>query len=151
VSWLPNSKKMEERRSWLEWPTARIYDLLLGPPSGWARLVDHLDEAARQLRVELAARWEVDAELEALRASAMRVQGLVLGGADGPSSLAASVSMAAELFEGQIDAAIANGVRWGSCSMLVAAMSHFLKLKTELEVLRSGRNVDLTEDEVGAL
>jgi hypothetical protein len=59
--------------------------------------------------------------------------------------------MAAELFEGQIDAAIANRVRWGSCSMLVAAMSHFLKLKTELEVLRSGRNVDLTEDEVGAL
>jgi hypothetical protein len=56
-----------------------------------------------------------------------------------------------ELLEGQIDAAAANGVCWGSRSMLFAAVSHFLELKTELEVLGSGRNVDLTEDEVDAL
>jgi hypothetical protein len=44
----------------------RIYDLLLGSLPGPARLVDHLDEATGQLRVELAARWEVDVELEVL-------------------------------------------------------------------------------------
>jgi hypothetical protein len=53
----------------------------------------------------------VDAELEALRAFAARVQDLVLGGADGPSSLAASVSTAAELLEDRFDAAVANRVR----------------------------------------
>jgi hypothetical protein len=64
---------MEDRRSWLERPTMRIYDLLLGPPAGRARLADHLDEAVGQLRVELVARWEADAELEALWTSAVRV------------------------------------------------------------------------------
>jgi hypothetical protein len=44
----------------------RICDLLLRPPPGWAYLDDSLDEAARQLGVELAAQWEVNAELEAL-------------------------------------------------------------------------------------
>jgi hypothetical protein len=34
---------------------------------------------------------------------------------------------------------------------LVAASSHFLELKTELELLGSGRNVDLTEDQVDSL
>jgi hypothetical protein len=38
------------------------------------------------------------------------VQGLVLGSADGPSSLAASMSMAVELLEGWIKAVKANGV-----------------------------------------
>jgi hypothetical protein len=44
--------------------------MLLGPPPGRAGLADHLDEAARQLGagggVELATRWEVNTELEAL-------------------------------------------------------------------------------------
>jgi hypothetical protein len=35
--------------------------------------------------------------------------------------------------------------------MLVAAVSHFPELKTELEVLESRHSVDLTEDEAGAL
>jgi hypothetical protein len=35
--------------------------------------------------------------------------------------------------------------------MLVAAVSHFPKLKTELEVLGSGRSADLIEDEADAL
>jgi hypothetical protein len=67
------------------------------------------------------------------------------------SSLAASMSTAVELLEGRIDIMAANGVRWGSCSTLVATMSHFLELKTKMEVLKSGRSVDLTEDEAHAL
>jgi hypothetical protein len=75
----------------------------------------------------------------------------VLGGADGPSSLAASVSTAAELLEDRIDDAAANGVRWGSRSALAAAMSHFIELKTDLEVLGFGHSADLVEDEADAL
>jgi hypothetical protein len=101
---------MEERWSRLEQRTVRIYDLLLGPPPGQARLADHLDEAIGQLRVELSARWEVDPELEALQASAARVWDLVLGGTDGPSSMAASMSMVVELLEDRFDAATANRV-----------------------------------------
>jgi hypothetical protein len=41
--------KQEEQRSWLERPSARICDLLLGPPPGQARLADHLDEVVGQL------------------------------------------------------------------------------------------------------
>jgi hypothetical protein len=48
----------------------RICDLLLDPPLGQARWVDRVDEAIGWLAVELVARWEVDAELEALRTSA---------------------------------------------------------------------------------
>jgi hypothetical protein len=40
---------------------------------------NHLDEAARQLREELAAQREAEAELEALRSSTARVPDLVLG------------------------------------------------------------------------
>jgi hypothetical protein len=62
---------MEDRCSWLEQATTRICDLLLGPPTDRAQLADGLDEAARQLRVELVARREADVELEALRTSAV--------------------------------------------------------------------------------
>jgi hypothetical protein len=72
--------------------------------------------------VGLATQREVDAELEALQTSAARVQDLVLGSADEPPSLAASMSMVTELLEGRINTAVANGVRWGSCSALVAAV-----------------------------
>jgi hypothetical protein len=57
----------------------------------------------------------------------------------------------AELHEDRIDTAAANRVRWGTQSVLVAALSHFPELATELELLRSGRNVDLTENQVNAL
>jgi hypothetical protein len=90
---------MEEQRSRLERPTVRIYDLLLGPPSSQARLADRLDEVAKQLRAKLAIRREEDAELEASWTSVVRVQDLVLGSVDGPSSLAASMSTVAELLE----------------------------------------------------
>jgi hypothetical protein len=76
---------------------------------------------------------------------------VVLGSTNGPSSLAAYMSTVAELLEGRVYAAAANGVRWGSRSALVAAVSHFLELKTELELLGSGHSVDLTEDEADTL
>jgi hypothetical protein len=70
---------------------------------------------------------------------------MVLGSTDGPSSLAV------ELLKGQINVATANRVRWGSCSALVATVSHFLEFKTKLEVLGSGHSTDLTLDEADAL
>jgi hypothetical protein len=110
-----------------------------------------MDEATEQLRLELATWWEADAWLEARRTSVARVRDLVLGSTVGPSSLAASMSMAAELLKGRIDTAAANGVYCGSRSTLVANVLHFLELKTELEVLRSGCSADLIEDEVDVL
>jgi hypothetical protein len=142
---------MEDRRSQLERYAVRIYNLLLGLPPGRARLADHLDKAVGDLRVELAARKEADAELEALQTSTAQVQDLVLGGADGPSSLAASMSAVVKMLEGRIDAAAANGVRSRSRSALVVAVSHFLDLKTELEVLGIRHSTDFTEDKADAL
>jgi hypothetical protein len=69
--------------------------------------------AAERLEVELAAQRQVDAELETLCISTTCVWDLVLGNVDGPSSLAASLSMVAELLEGRIDTMVANGVCWG--------------------------------------
>jgi hypothetical protein len=54
--------------------------------------------------------------------------------------------MVAESHEDQINIATTNGVRWGACSALFAALSHFLELKAELELLGFGRNADLTDD-----
>jgi hypothetical protein len=51
------------------------------------------------------------------------------------SSLVASLSSVAKLLEGRIDAATANGVCWGTQSALVVALSYFLELETELELL----------------
>jgi hypothetical protein len=93
-------QKLEERCSRFERPAVRIYDQLLGPPSGQNQLADHLDEDTVQLGVKLAAQWEVDAELQALWTSATRVRNLVLDNTDGSSSLAASMSTAVELLEG---------------------------------------------------
>jgi hypothetical protein len=75
----------------------------------------------------------------------------VLDNADRPSSLVASLSMAVELLEGQIDSTTANGVHWGTRSTLVATLSLFLELKFELELLGSGRNADLIEEQADAL
>jgi hypothetical protein len=103
-------QRLEEQRSWLERPAARIWDLLLGPPPGWVWLADHLDEVAWQLRAELVARREADVEQEALWTLAVWVRDLVLDNINRPSSLAASLSPAVELLEGRIDAMAANGV-----------------------------------------
>jgi hypothetical protein len=75
----------------------------------------------------------------------------MVGSADEPSSLAASMSTVTELLEGQIDVVASNGVYWGSHSALVAAVLHFPELKTELEVLGSERSLNLIEDEADAL
>jgi hypothetical protein len=129
----------------------RICDQLLGLPSGRASLTDRLDEAAGQLRVELAAQQEADAELEALRTAATRVLELVPDNVNGSSSLAASMSAVVELLEDRIDATATNNVYWVSHFVLVTAMSHFLELKSELVLLGSRRNADLTEVEADAL
>jgi hypothetical protein len=50
------------------------------------------------------------------------------------------------LIEVQIDATAANGDHWVAYSMLVAALSNFLELKSELDLLGSGRSADLIED-----
>jgi hypothetical protein len=70
----------------------------------------------------------------------------LLEGADGTSSLKASLSLAVELLEGRIHAVVTNEVHWGTQSVLGAALSHFLELGTKLELLGSRRNADLTED-----
>jgi hypothetical protein len=74
---------------------------------------NRLAKATRRLEAELTARWLVDIELGALQTLATHIRDLVLGNADGPSSLAASLSILAELLNGQIDTAAAIGVHWG--------------------------------------
>jgi hypothetical protein len=75
----------------------------------------------------------------------------VLEGPGGTSSLAAALSSATKLIENCVDVVAANGVHWGSRLVLAAALSHFLELETKLELLGSGRNTDLMEDQVDAL
>jgi hypothetical protein len=75
----------------------------------------------------------------------------VLESADETSSLAVSLSSVAELLEGCIDFTAANRVRWGTQSVLVAALLHFPELGTELRLLGSGCNADLVEHQVDAL
>jgi hypothetical protein len=96
--------------------------------------------------VKQAAQQEMDAELEALRSSAVGVQDLVLERDDEMSSLVVSLPSVAEQIEDHIDIATTNGVRWGTRSALVAALLHFPELGSELELLGSGRNADLTDD-----
>jgi hypothetical protein len=62
-----------------------------------------------------------------------------------------SLSMVAELLEGRIDTATANPICWGTRSALVATLSHFPELKSELELLGFGQNADLTDDQADAL
>jgi hypothetical protein len=59
-------QRLEEQRSQLERPGSRIYDLLLGLPTGRVWLDDHLDKATGQLGAELVAWQEADIELETL-------------------------------------------------------------------------------------
>jgi hypothetical protein len=104
-------RRLEGLCSQLERPGATICNRLLGLPLGQAQWAGRLNMAARWLGVDLAARREVDAELEALRTSAGRVRDLVLDNIDGSSSLAASLSMVVELLECRIDIAATNEVR----------------------------------------
>jgi hypothetical protein len=95
--------------------------------------------------------WEADAELEALWSSATLVPNLVLERLDMTSSSAALLSSMTELIKDRVDAAATNGVRWGARSVLAVSLSHFLELGTELELLGSRHNTNLTEDKVDAL
>jgi hypothetical protein len=65
--------------------------------------------------------------------------------------LATSLSAVVELLEGWIDVVTANGVRWGTRFALVAALSPFPELEAKHELLGSGCNVDLIDDQVDAL
>jgi hypothetical protein len=76
---------------------------------------------------------------------------LLLDSIDGLSSPVTSLSMVVELLEGQIDVVTTNVLHWGTQSMLVAALSHFLEHKSELELLGSRQNAYLTKDQVDAL
>jgi hypothetical protein len=61
----------------------------------------------------------------------------VLESANGPSSLAASLSSVAELLKDIIDAKTANGVCWGTRSALSTTLSHIPELGAELELVGS--------------
>jgi hypothetical protein len=75
----------------------------------------------------------------------------VLDGADRPSSLAASLSTLAELLKDHVDVVATKRGCWGTRSMLVTTLWHFLMLEAELEVLWSERNADLMKDQMDAL
>jgi hypothetical protein len=64
----------------------------------------------------LVEHHQADEELEALWTSAAFVWDLILGDANGSSSLAASLAMVAEEVEKWVNAAAANGVQWGTQS-----------------------------------
>jgi hypothetical protein len=118
-----------------------ICDQLLGPSPGQGQWADRLERATGPLKAMMAKRCEANAELEDLRASVALVQDLLLGGADGSSSLATSLDKCCA----------ANGVQWGVRSTLVTVLSHFLELLTELELLGSGWGADLSDGQGVAL
>jgi hypothetical protein len=55
------------------------------------------------------------------------------------------------MLEGRLDIMAANGVHWGTRSVLIAALSHFQLMEAELEMLGSDRHAALTEDQVDSL
>jgi hypothetical protein len=61
------------------------------------------------------------------------------------------MSTVAELLKGRFDTMTTKGVHWGTRSALITTLSHFLELEVELELLGSGHNATLTEDQVDAL
>jgi hypothetical protein len=71
---------------------------------------------------------------------------MVLDNTNGSPSLLASMSTAVELLECRIDSVAANRVRWWSCSVLVANVSYFSELISEMELLGSRRNMNLSKD-----
>jgi hypothetical protein len=65
--------------------------------------------------------------------------------------LVASLSSAAKLIEGHVNAAATNGVRYGARLALTTTLSHFPKLETKLELLESECNADLTKGQLDAI
>jgi hypothetical protein len=75
----------------------------------------------------------------------------VLEWADGSSSLVVSLSSVAQLLEGCIDVATANGICLVTRSALATTLSHFSKLGIELKLLGSECSTDLVVGQVDAL
>jgi hypothetical protein len=71
--------------------------------------------------------------------------------ADGMFSWAGALSSVEELLKGRTDTKATKRVHWDIRSVLPAALPHFSELGAELELLGSGRNMDLMEDQVDAL
>jgi hypothetical protein len=65
--------------------------------------------------------------------------------------LVASLSSTAKLIEGRVNVAATNGVCCGARLVLTAALSHFPKLETKLELLESECNADLTKGQLDAI
>jgi hypothetical protein len=86
-----------------------------------------------------------------MHCSAAWVRDLVLEGPSRMSSLATSLSSVTKLIENRINTAATNWFCWGTRSTLATALLHFPEIETELELLGSGRNADLMEDQVDAL
>jgi hypothetical protein len=100
----------------------------------------------------MMAEWcQADVELVALRASTALVWDLVLSVAGRSSSLVASLATMVEEDEKWRNATTANGVRWRAQSALVTVLSHFPELETEVELLGSGRGIDLSDHQADAL
>jgi hypothetical protein len=55
------------------------------------------------------------------------------------------------MLEGRLDIMAANGVHWGTRSVLIAALSHFQLMEAELEMLGSDHHAALAEDQVDSL
>jgi hypothetical protein len=69
-----------------------------------------LEEGTGRLHAMQDEHWEAVAVLKALQNSASRVWDLVLKESNETSSLAASLSVVADLIEDRVDDAVANGV-----------------------------------------
>jgi hypothetical protein len=134
---------LEELCSRLDGLGVRIHGLLLEPPPDQAQWADHLDKAAEQLEAELAERHQVDAELDILLCCTCSGPGTV--------RCRRSIFTGNIAVESRIDAATANGVRWGTQSTLVTILSHFPELKSELELLGARRNADMFDNQADAL
>jgi hypothetical protein len=144
-------QQLEELCSWLKRSCARICNPLLGPLPDQSCWADRLEEAAGHLEAAMARWCHTNADLEALRASTALVRDSVLGDSSRSSSLVASLAKMAGEDKNQINTAAANGVEWGTRSMLVAVLSHFLELEPKLELLMSSRDTDTTNDQANVL
>jgi hypothetical protein len=61
------------------------------------------------------------------------------------SSLAALLSLTANLIEGHVNAVVASRVHWGARSALNVVLTHFSELEPMLDLFGSGYNADMLE------
>jgi hypothetical protein len=144
---LAKFQEQEERCLCLENSGMRVCDLILGSSDDQVWPTNHMEEAIGRFLVMQEEQREAIIELEALQSSTAQVWDMVLKGSDGMSSLARSLSSAADLIEGRVDAAVANGVHWEARLALTTTLSHF----PELELLGSRHNADFIEGQLDAI